>query len=80
MKYIVYILFSEKHQKHYTGYTSNLEMRLESHNKFGHDWTAKYRPWKLIFTKAFSDKAEAMQYEKWLKTGVGREFIKSIPH
>ena len=80
MKYIVYILFSEKYQKHYTGYTSNLELRLESHNKLGNDWTAKYRPWKLIFTKEYSDKAEAMQYEIWLKTGIGREFIKSIPH
>ncbi len=80
MGYIEYILFSEKYQKHYTGYTSNLEMRLGSHNKLGNDWTARYRPWKLIFTKEYSHKSDAMQYEKWLKTGVGREFIKSIPH
>jgi putative endonuclease len=80
MTFTVYILYTEKDKKHYTGFTSNLEMRLKSHNEFGHDWTSKYRPWKLIFTKEYSDKSEAMQYEKWLKTGVGREFIKSIPH
>jgi putative endonuclease len=80
MRYIVYILFSEKYKKHYTGYTSNLEMRLESHNKLGNDWTARYRPWKLIFAKEYSHKSDDMHYEKWLKTGVGREFIKSIPH
>jgi putative endonuclease len=80
MKFIVYILFSEKFNKHYTGFTSNLEERLQSHNSFGKDWTAGYRPWKLIYTKEFETKREAMQYEKWLKTGVGRDFIKSLSH
>ena len=78
--FIVYILFSDKYDRHYTGFTSNIEMRLLSHNEFGKDWTAKYRPWKLIYTKAFAEKSEAMGYEKWLKTGVGRDFIKFLPH
>jgi putative endonuclease len=64
----------------YKGYTSNLEQRLISHNLLGKDWTAKYRPWKLIFTKQFELKADAMKFEKWLKTGVGRDFIKTLPH
>jgi putative endonuclease len=80
MLYTVYILFSPKFNKHYTGYTSNLEARLLSHNDLGHDWTVKFRPWKLIYTKDFVTKQEAMIYEKWLKTGVGRDFIKTIPH
>jgi putative endonuclease len=80
MSFIVYILFSEKFNKHYTGFTSNLELRLKSHNEFGNDWTAKYRPWKLVYTKEIETKKEAMDYEKWLKTGTGRDFIKSLPH
>ena len=80
MQFTVYILFSEKFKKHYVGFTSNLELRLKSHNEFGRDWTARYRPWKLIFTKEFTVKSEAMYYEKWLKTGVGREFITSLSH
>jgi len=80
MKYTVYILYSETSAKHYTGFTSNMEARLESHNKLGKGWTSKYRPWKLIFTKIFEAKKEAMAYEKWLKTGVGREFVKNLPH
>jgi putative endonuclease len=55
-------------------------MRLESHNKLGNDWTARYRPWKLIFSKDFAEKEEAMVYEKWLKSGVGRDFIKTLEH
>jgi putative endonuclease len=78
MLYTVYVLFSPSCKKHYTGFTSNLDARLLSHNELGHDWTAKHRPWILIFTKEFTDKQEALQFEKWLKTGVGRDFIKSI--
>jgi putative endonuclease len=51
-----------------------------SHNELGVGWTAKYRPWKLIFTKEFEIKSEAMQFEKWLKSGVGRDFIKTLKH
>ena len=80
MNYTVYILFSEKFNKHYTGYTSDLAVRLLSHNEFGHGWTAKYRPWKLIFTKEFENKKEAILFEKWLKSGAGRDFIKTIQH
>ena len=57
-----------------------MELRIKSHNIFGKDWTARYRPWKLIYTKEFENKKEAMAYEKWLKTGIGRDFIKSLPH
>jgi len=80
MKHTVYILFSEKFKKHYTGYTSNLEQRLYSHNEKGNDWTAGYRPWKLIWKKDFPTKEEALKYENWLKTGTGRDFIKTLPH
>ncbi|MEI9956927.1 MAG: GIY-YIG nuclease family protein [Ferruginibacter sp.] len=78
MAYTVYILFSAAHLKHYTGFTSNLEQRLLSHNLLGKGWTAKYRPWVVIYTKEFSNKTEAMQHEKWLKSGSGRDFIKNI--
>ncbi|MGZ8541834.1 MAG: GIY-YIG nuclease family protein [Chitinophagaceae bacterium] len=79
MKFTVYILFSEQFNKHYTGFTSNLEERLKSHNELGHDWTAKYRPWKILFTKEFATKKEALIYEKWLKTGVGRDLSNHYP-
>jgi len=80
MQFIVYILHSKKFDRYYTGHTANIEIRLRSHNEFGKDWTARYRPWKLIYTKEFKSKKEAMEYERWLKTGVGREFINSLPH
>jgi putative endonuclease len=80
MPYIVYIMYSEHYHKHYTGFTSDLPRRIVSHNELGSDWTKAYRPWKLIYTKEFDNKREAMLYEKWLKTGAGRDFIKTLPH
>jgi putative endonuclease len=80
IKYTVYILFSLTHRKHYTGFTSDLAQRLVSHNELGKDFTSKCRPWKLIYTKQFDSKAAALAYEKWLKTGAGRDFVKTLVH
>jgi putative endonuclease len=76
--FTVYVLHSIDQDKHYTGYTINLELRLKSHNEFGQDRTAKYRPWRLIFSKEFDNKTAAREYEKQLKTSVGRDLIKSL--
>ena len=80
MTYTVYILFSDSHNKHYTGFTTDLEDRLLSHNELGNGWTKAFRPWTLIYTKEFSSKSDAIKYEKWLKSGIGRDFIKTLKH
>ena len=77
--YSVYVLYSEKFDKIYIGYSSDLEQRLISHNELGKkDWTIKYRPWKLIHREDYETKAEAMIREKFLKSGTGREWIHSF--
>ena len=78
--HIAYVLYSESSGKHYYGYTTDIEVRLNFHNDLGDGFTKRYRPWKVIYTKAFENKKEAMNYEKWLKSGVGREFVKSLAH
>ena len=80
LQFTVYLLYSATHQKHYIGFTSDLAQRILSHNELGHGWTSKYRPWQVIYTKVFTTKSEAVVYEKWLKTGVGRDFIKTLIH
>lgn len=80
MIFTVYVLYSDTHQKHYTGFTSNFEARLLSHTALGtKDWTMKYRLWRVLLKEEYADKREATNREKWLKTGVGRDFIKTIP-
>ncbi|HUI31054.1 MAG TPA: GIY-YIG nuclease family protein [Candidatus Acidoferrales bacterium] len=79
--YTVYVLYSEKFHRHYTGFTSDFEGRMASHNVLGKKgWSKKYRPWKVIFTEEYETKAEAMRREKWLKSGAGRDFIKTLAH
>lgn len=79
--FTVYVLFSKTANKHYTGFSSDFEARLQSHNIFGKkDWAVKYRPWKVIYSEVFSEKADALKKEKWLKSGRGRAFINTLPH
>ncbi|MFN7100848.1 MAG: GIY-YIG nuclease family protein, partial [Flavobacterium sp.] len=62
-----------------TGFTSNLIERFKSHNVLGtKGHTLKFRPWTVIYVEFFSSKAEAMKREKYLKSGIGREFIQNL--
>jgi putative endonuclease len=78
-EFVVYVLYSEKFNKNYTGFTSNLIARFNSHNLLEtKGFTLKFRPWKVIYVEFFDSKSEAMQREKHVKTGVGREFIQKL--
>ncbi len=78
-EFVVYILFSKKFDKTYIGFTSGLIERFKSHNVLGtKGYTIKYRPWEVIYVEFFNSKAEALKREKFLKTGIGREFVKKI--
>ena len=77
MKYYVYIIKSDE-GFHYTGFTEDLEKRLIEHNeKKLSFWTRRGTNWKLIYKEEFKDKTEALNREKWFKTGVGRNFLKN---
>jgi len=75
--YYVYCLQSQKNNKLYIGYTSNLKKRFQDHNdNLGGSFTSKNGPWKLIYYEAFSNKKDAQEQETYYKTGFGRETIK----
>lgn len=68
MQYTVYILYSEKDGKLYTGCTSDIEKRLIRHNKGEVFATRNRRPLILIHSEKFEDKAEAFNKERFLKS------------
>jgi putative endonuclease len=72
--HFVYILLSKKDQSHYYGLTRDLRSRLSSHNAGQVAYTAKHRPWKLIWFGAFISEQKAFAFEKYLKTGSGHAF------
>ena len=67
MPYIVYILFSPKHNRHYIGQTNNIANRLIRHNAGHEKATAPYSPWELIWYTEKITRAEAMTLERKLK-------------
>ena len=67
-EFVTYVLYSKNHNKIYIGYTTNLISRFLSHNQLGNGFTAKYRPWEVIYIEVFLTKKEAMFREKALKS------------
>jgi len=62
--FAVYVLYSQKIDKIYIGYTSDLISRFKSHNELGKGWTKKFRPWIVMHIEVFETIKEAMTREK----------------
>jgi predicted GIY-YIG superfamily endonuclease len=54
----------------YKGCTSNLEERLDRHQKGRVESTKNFLPVKLITYIAFQDQTKAYDFEKYLKSGL----------
>lgn len=78
MEYVIYILYSKSRNRSYTGYTSNLIERFNSHNVLGDGSTRHYRPWIVIHVEFFETKYEALKKEKYYKSGRGVYIKKDI--
>jgi len=75
--YHVYVLVSEIDDKiHYSGVTTDLRSRLAEHNRGKCSHTSKHKPWKIETAVAFRSEAKARCFERYLKTGSGREFAR----
>ncbi|MDX1763418.1 MAG: GIY-YIG nuclease family protein [bacterium] len=75
--YYVYILKSEGvKDRYYTGFTESLDSRLKYHNAGKCPHTAKYGPWKIKTSIAFTHRQRALDFEAYLKSPSGRAFAK----
>jgi putative endonuclease len=77
MFYYTYVLKSKKDGKFYTGYTKDLKLRFEKHEKGLVDSTKDRRPLKLMYYEACLNQQDATHREKYLKTYLGKIFIKN---
>lgn len=76
-KYYVYLLQSELDNSWYIGYTNEIGRRLTEHNSGKSYYTKRKMPWKLIYYEVSFNKLDAIAREKYLKTGMGRRFLKN---
>jgi putative endonuclease len=75
--FYVYILVSEANEKiHYTGVSRDLEQRLLEHNRGECANSSSHRPWYIETAIAFRSEKKARAFEKYLKSGSGREFAR----
>ena len=77
--FYVYILYSEKIDRYYIGYSINPEKRLiEKHNKGAVKATRIGAPYILKAKKALSTELEAIQEEKRIKKMKSRKYVESL--
>jgi putative endonuclease len=75
--WFAYALRSERDGGLYIGMTCDVERRLKEHNS-GYNRSTKSRaPLRLIYSEQCASRIEAREREKYLKSGKGREFLKS---
>lgn len=76
MTYVYLIESVHRRQQHYVGLTHDLKQRLADHNEGKSPHTRKFKPWRLVAYTGFADKQTAQAYEKYLKSGSGKTFLK----
>jgi putative endonuclease len=76
--YFVYALSSLSRDYIYVGISDDVDRRFSQHNAGYEKTTKPYRPFKLIYKEQFSSRPEARKREKYLKSGSGKEFLKSL--
>jgi len=73
--FYTYVLQSEIDHQFYVGYTKNLKLRFEKHNKGYIKSTKDRRPFQLIYYEACLSQKDALKREKYLKTFHGKQFL-----
>jgi len=76
--YYVYALKSIDRNYIYVGLTENVERRVGEHQSGKNATTKPYRPFRLFHTEAFGSRSDARIREKYLKSGIGKEFLKAL--
>jgi len=76
MNYVYVIVSKEGYQ--YIGSTTDIQKRIFQHQNHLAGWTKRGTDWKLVYKEEFETYTEARKREIWMKTGVGRAFIKEL--
>jgi putative endonuclease len=76
LKYCVYVLLSQKDNKMYIGFSTDLKQRLTAHFNGHVEATARRRPLELIYCEYHKSRTDALRREKYFKTTAGKKALK----
>ena len=76
--YVVYVIQSQIDLRLYKGFTKDIENRLKEHNSGKTKSTKAFSPWVLVYSEKVSNRVEARKREKYLKSGIGRDYLNRI--
>jgi predicted GIY-YIG superfamily endonuclease len=74
----VYGITSEENGEIYVGMAIDAGKRLKEHNAGKNRYTKGLRPWKMLLVECFPDWTSARIREKYLKSGIGKEYLKTL--
>ena len=78
--FVTYVLASKTTGETYVGQTEDLARRIAEHNDPNNRRTLHTKrrlgPWILVHWESYRSRADAMERERFFKTGHGREWIK----
>ena len=77
-EYFVYAIKSDKDGRIYVGMSADPKRRLVEHNHGETQSTKPHVPWTLIYEKYVGSRKDARLEELRLKSGYGKEFLKSL--
>jgi putative endonuclease len=75
--YFTYVLKSKFDGKFYTGFTKDLDNRLNEHNSGRVSSTKKRIPFELVYFEFCLNINDAIHREKYLKTTYGKRYIRN---
>ena len=76
--HFLYVLRSEQANRFYVGVSANPRLRLKRHNTTSTGFTARYRPWSLVYQHFFPTKQEALAAERKAKAWKSKRMIQRL--
>ena len=74
----VYAIVSEVNGEIYVGIAKDPDIRSKDQNSGRNRYTKGLRPWKNLYRELQVDWQAARKREKYFKSGIGKEFLKSL--
>jgi putative endonuclease len=76
----VYILYSKKINRYYTGSCLDVDKRLQEHNsqKYQNTFTAQSNDWTIYYSISCDNHSTALKIEKHIKKMKSRKYIENL--